>query len=67
MKVAHVELYRIGEASPMVSKTYQEAVVDFRKIEWAPQHIVFHMKDDTMIAYKADRVHEIIVASNEEE
>jgi hypothetical protein len=50
----------------MVSKTYREEVRGFRKIEWTPQHIVFHMKDDTMIAYKADRVHEIITADEEE-
>ena len=66
MKVAYIELYRIGETSPMVSKIYREEVRGFRKIEWTPQHIVFHMKDDTMIAYKADRVHEIITAREEE-
>jgi hypothetical protein len=59
MNIANVELYRLGEVSPMVSKTYQEEVRGFQKIEWAPQHIIFHMKDETLIAYKADRVHEL--------
>ncbi len=60
MKVAQVELYRIGESSPMVSKTYFEKVSGHIRIEWTPHHVVFVMKDSTVLAYKADRVHEIV-------
>jgi hypothetical protein len=66
MKVASVELYRDGEVSPMVSKTHIEEVRGHVRIEWTPHHVVFVMKDSGIIAYKADRVHEIVEHFEEE-
>ena len=66
MKVANVTLIRDGETSPMVSRTYTEEVRGFSRIEWSPSHVVFYMKDDTIIAYKADRVHELVTYNENE-
>jgi hypothetical protein len=62
IRVASVELYRQGETSPMVAKTYHEEVRGVRKIEWTPRHVVFHMNDDIIVAYNADRVHEVVTS-----
>jgi hypothetical protein len=66
MKVASVELYRQGEVSPMVSKTYIEEVRGHVRIEWHPHHVAFVMKNNTIIAYKADRIHEIVETLEQE-
>lgn len=34
----------------------REEVRGYDIIEWAPNHVVFHMKDGTTLAYRADRV-----------
>ena len=66
MKVAIATLIRDGETSPMVTRTYVEEVRGFSRIEWSPSHVVFYMKDDTIIAYKADRVHELVTHFEDE-
>lgn len=65
MNVAHVTLYREEETSVIVSKTLTEEVRGFNEILWSPTHVVFKMRDGTIIAYLATRVHEIITAFDE--
>jgi len=67
IKVASVELYRDQEVSSMVTKTYQEEVRGYLEITWAPQHVVFHMPRGNIIAYKADRIHEIVTYNEEQQ
>lgn len=38
----------------------REEVRGYDIIEWAPNHVVFHMKDGTTLAYRADRVIELV-------
>lgn len=61
--VAAVTLVR-GEdsASAIMNKKYVEEVRGYVDIMWAPQHVVFNMKDGTTIAYHADRVYEIVTS-----
>lgn len=53
MKIANIELYSEGK---LHHHTDFEEVRDFNKIIQTPLHVVFEMKDDTIVAYKADRV-----------
>jgi hypothetical protein len=63
MKVATVTLHRKTQ-SAVLSGTYIEEVRGFSAIIWAPSHVVFEMNDDTIIAYQASRIHELV--TNEE-
>lgn len=67
MQVAHITLIREGEISTIMNKNYREEVRGFDSIQWAPSHVVFKMVDGTIIAYHADRVHELITYREEEE
>lgn len=67
MKIAHVTLIRDEEPSAIVTKHYREEVRGFDSIQWAPSHVVFKMVDGTIIAYHADRIHELVTYIEEEE
>jgi hypothetical protein len=58
MKSASVTLIRDGEVSPMMAKTYQENIRGVIDIVYTPHHVVFILKDETEVAYKADRIQE---------
>ncbi len=67
MNGAYVTLVRPeDEISTIMTRRYQEDVRGFRKIEWVPNHIIFHMKDDTLIAFHADRVFEVVTYKEED-
>jgi hypothetical protein len=66
IKNAQVTLIRDGEVSAIVNRTYAEDVSGFERIEWTPHHVVFHMPDGAMFAYKADRIYEIVTYNEEE-
>ncbi len=60
MKIAHVTLVREESAtSTILTKYYQESI-PFTDITWAPQHIVFHVSDTKLVAYRSDRVYELV-------
>jgi hypothetical protein len=65
MKVAAVTFVRDGEVSAIVNKTYVEEVRGFSDIQWTSTHVVFNMNDETIIAFKADRVHELVTYNEE--
>ena len=60
MEVADVTLVRNGEVSAIMNKTYVEEVRGFSDIRWTSTHVVFNMVDGTIIAYKADRIYELV-------
>lgn len=69
MKLAHVTLIRTSEqpSSAIMSHQYQETV-PFWDIHWAPQHVVFFIDEadaSKVIAYRADRVFELITEDHE--
>lgn len=69
MKLAHVTLIRTSEqpASAIMSHQYQETI-PFWKIEWTPQHVVFFVDeadDRKILAYRADRVFDIVTEDHE--
>jgi len=68
VKSATVTLIRDGDssASSILNKFYDETVRGFDRIEWAPHHVVFYMTKQIEIAYKADRVHELVTYYEEE-
>jgi hypothetical protein len=43
-----------------IESTFDEVFRGVQRLEWQPQHIVFHFKDDNFIAVRADRVLEMI-------
>jgi hypothetical protein len=63
MKIAHVTLVRDDPATATIfAKQYQESIPHY-KITWSPSHVVFHTNenDETeIVAYRADRVYEIV-------
>jgi len=57
MKVANVTLIRDEhETSAIMNSTYVEEVRGYESIDFGHTHIVFHMVDNNLIAYRADRV-----------
>lgn len=70
MKLAHVTIIKTAEqpASAIMSTQHQETI-PFWTIHWAPQHVVFFVDeaDETkIVAYRADRVFEIITEDLEQ-
>lgn len=64
MKIAHVTLVRLDEpaTATILAKQYQESI-PFWNIEWTNNHVVLYTNPkDTkhVIAYRSDRVFEII-------
>ena len=66
INIAHVTLIRDGDASAIMNRTYVEEVRGFFDITWAPNHVIFNMNDGTSVAYKADRVHELVTYKEED-
>jgi len=66
MKSATVTLILDGEISPMMSKTYQENIRGLIDIVYTPHHVVFVLKDNREVAYKADRIHEFLTYNEDE-
>jgi hypothetical protein len=68
MKVAIVTLVRDVEeaAASVFNVNYTENVRGFSEIVWAPSHIVFQYENGNVIAYKADRVFELVVTTEDE-
>ena len=66
MKSASVTLIRDGEVSPMLAKTYQENIRGVIDIVYAPYHVVFVLKDESEIAYKAEYIQEFQTYYEEE-
>ena len=67
MQVATVTLQRSGEHSAIVNSTYYENIrSESIDVFWAPHHVVFTLKDQSVIAYKADRVNEVSIHCDED-
>jgi hypothetical protein len=66
MKSATVTLIREGEASPMMSRTYDENIRGISDIQPTPTHIVFVLNDGNVVGYKADRVYEFVTYNEDE-
>jgi len=69
MKLAYVTLSRIDEpaTATILAKQYQETIPCW-DIHWTPNHVVFYVDPaDTkkIIAYRADRVFEVITEDRE--
>jgi hypothetical protein len=61
MKLANVTLIR-DEPSAILAKQYVESV-PFWKITWSHNHVIFHVNrldDYDIVAYRSDRVYEIV-------
>lgn len=65
MKVAMVTLIRDTDPSPIMNQNYVEEVRGFSDIQWTSTHVVFNMVDGTIIAYKADRIYELVTHNEE--
>lgn len=69
MKLAQITLIRPIDqtTSTIIAREYQETL-PFWKIEWAPQHVIFHIDEDDenkIVAYRSDRVFEIVTMDHE--
>lgn len=47
-------------------RTYVEKVTDYKDIHWEANHVVFLMSDDTLLAYRSDRIFELVTYLEEE-
>lgn len=66
MKTAMVTLIRGGEYSLLLAKIYQEKIRGVINIVYAPHHVVFVLKDESEIAYKAELIQEFETYYEEE-
>lgn len=55
MKV-YIRLERDEVSSPIIQKEYTEELVDVFRVECTHTHILFHMRDNTVNGYRADKV-----------
>jgi hypothetical protein len=66
MKTAHVTLYREGEPSPILNKTFCVQIRDYLSIQWTTNHVVFQLPNDMVVAYHAQLIHSITTTDYEE-